>query len=312
MGGRRGSLRGRRGVRLGRVPADRGAVSRSRGRERRPRCAITGTSGAGRPTSRRPTTGWWRPGRGRAGRSGSRRAITLEGAAVACEYELETGGDQALPILWSMHALLALEPGSRIVLEPGGEARVTHHEGFRSRRSREVAWPGSATALDVVLGVGAGGTKLYLDARSLTRVAARATDGSELRFAWDRAFAPTLGIWLDYGGWPPGNRATRSRSSRRRPQTTTWHRRSRRGVRGSWSPARRCAGRCGWSWLRPRAIPDEVPPGHQRAELRSGDPARSLREAAVGDERQALRRNVARGPGRSARRRRTPSRRTSS
>jgi len=22
--------------------------------------------------------------------------------------------------------------------------------------------------------------------------------------AWDRAFAPTLGIWLDYGGWPPG------------------------------------------------------------------------------------------------------------
>ena len=38
----------------------------------------------------------------------------------------------------------------------------------------------------------------------LTRVGARATDGSELRFAWDRAFAPTLGIWLDYGGWPPG------------------------------------------------------------------------------------------------------------
>ena len=62
-----------------------------------------------------------------------RRAITLEGAAVACEYELETGGDQSLPILWSMHALLALEPGSRIVVEPGGEARVTHHEGFRFR-----------------------------------------------------------------------------------------------------------------------------------------------------------------------------------
>ena len=36
------------------------------------------------------------------------RAITLEGAAVVCEYELEGGGDRALPILWSMHALLAL------------------------------------------------------------------------------------------------------------------------------------------------------------------------------------------------------------
>ena len=108
------------------------------------------------------------------------RTITLEGAAVACEYELETRGDKSLPILWSMHALLALEPGSRIVLEPGGESHV-------------------------VLGVEAGyAAKLYLDARLLSRVAARATDGSVLRFAWDRAFAPTLGIWLDYGGWPPG------------------------------------------------------------------------------------------------------------
>ena len=135
-----------------------------------------------------------------------RRAITLEGAAVACEYELETGGDQALPILWSMHALLALEPGSRIVVEPGGEARVTHHEGFPFAPGLET-WRGPAARqpLIVVRGVGARyAAKLYLDARSLTRVAARATDGSELRFAWDLAFAPTLGIWLDYGGWPPG------------------------------------------------------------------------------------------------------------
>jgi hypothetical protein len=134
-----------------------------------------------------------------------RRAITLEVAAVACEYELETGGHQALPILWSMHALLALEPGSRILLEPGGDARVTHHVGFPFAGLETVAWPGGATALDVVRDVGAReAAKLYLDARSLTRVAARATDGSELRFAWDRAFAPTVGIWLDYGGWPPG------------------------------------------------------------------------------------------------------------
>ena len=135
-----------------------------------------------------------------------RRAVTLEGAAVACEYELESGGDQALPIVWSMHALLALDPGSRIVIEPGGDARVTHHEGFAFAPGLEtVAWPGGATALDVVRDVGARqAAKLYLDARSLTRVAARGTDGSELRFAWDRAFAPTLGIWLDYGGWPPG------------------------------------------------------------------------------------------------------------
>ena len=46
--------------------------------------------------------------------------------------------------------------------------------------------------------------KLYLPAAQLSRVAARGVDGAELRFDWDRAFAPVLGIWLDYGGWPRG------------------------------------------------------------------------------------------------------------
>jgi galactose mutarotase-like enzyme len=134
------------------------------------------------------------------------RTITLAGAAVVCEYELVAGGEQALQILWSMHPLLALEPGSRIVVEPGGQARVTHQEGFPLAPGLEtVAWPGGAAALDLVRGVDARcAAKLYLDARSLTRVAARATDGSELQFEWDRAFAPTLGIWLDFGGWPHG------------------------------------------------------------------------------------------------------------
>jgi galactose mutarotase-like enzyme len=134
------------------------------------------------------------------------RAITLAGAAVVCEYELEAGGEQALPILWSMHPLLALEPGSRIVVELAGQARVTYQAGFPLAQGLEtVAWPGGAAALDVVRSVDARcAAKLYLDARSLTRVAARATDGSELQFEWDRAFAPTLGIWLDFGGWPPG------------------------------------------------------------------------------------------------------------
>jgi hypothetical protein len=29
-------------------------------------------------------------------------------------------------------------------------------------------------------------------------------DGAEIRFDWDRKFAPALGVWLDYGGWPAG------------------------------------------------------------------------------------------------------------
>ena len=152
----------------------------------RPHCAITASSGAGRPTSRRPTTGWWRPGHGRAGSSGSgapsrlmaRRSTAMSSRPVATRRCRSCG----------RCALLALEPGSRIVVEPGGEARVTHHEGFPFAPGLEtVAWPGSAAALDVVRDVRARqAAKVYLDARSLTKVAAHAADGSELRFAWDR------------------------------------------------------------------------------------------------------------------------------
>jgi hypothetical protein len=108
------------------------------------------------------------------------RTIRLDGPSVVCDYEAEALGRQPLPILWSMHALLALEPGSHVVALPGSEPWV-------------VGGPETGTA-----------EKLYVDARPLMRVGARTTDGAELRFDWDRAFAPALGLWLDYGGWPTG------------------------------------------------------------------------------------------------------------
>jgi hypothetical protein len=140
-----------------------------------------------------------------------RRTLRLDGAAVVVDYEFAVTGERALPVLWSMHPLLALEPGASLVLEPDGRARVTHHVGFGpADRRDEFTWPNILTddpsvRIDVVRPIEAGqAAKLYLDAASLDTVAARGKDGAELRFTWDRAFAPTLGIWIDYGGWPPG------------------------------------------------------------------------------------------------------------
>jgi hypothetical protein len=101
-----------------------------------------------------------------------------------------------------MHALIALEPGSTIVIEPAGRARLTHHAGLAiAPGTTALDWPGPA--LDVVRGIKAGqAAKLYLDAAPLATVAARTPDGAELRFTWDRSLATTLGIWLSYGGWP--------------------------------------------------------------------------------------------------------------
>jgi hypothetical protein len=141
-----------------------------------------------------------------------RRTIRLDGPIVTAGYDLAVGGDRPLPFLWSMHALLALEPGAALVVEPAGAARLTHALGLDVvARSEAFAWPllptaaGGTTALDVVRGIEAGqAAKVYLDAALGGRVAARGVDGAELRFDWDREIAPTLGIWVDYGGWPPG------------------------------------------------------------------------------------------------------------
>jgi hypothetical protein len=122
------------------------------------------------------------------------RTITVEGATVVARYAAWTDAGEPLPLLWSMHALLALAPGTTLLIEPP----VTG------------SWPvpldgaGDAST-DTVLPIDAGvSAKLYLPAGELSRVAARGVDGAEIRFDWDRAFAPVLGVWLDYGGWPAG------------------------------------------------------------------------------------------------------------
>ena len=95
------------------------------------------------------------------------------------------------------------------MVEPPSAARLTHHVGLGLQATTDsVRWPdGAPVGLDAVESVDATrAVKLYLDARPLTRVAAAATDGAELRFEWDRSFAPALGVWLDYGGWPAGER----------------------------------------------------------------------------------------------------------
>jgi hypothetical protein len=131
-----------------------------------------------------------------------RRTISLDGPAVIAEYELEVRGDRPLPFLWSMHALIALDPGATLLVEPAGTARLTHHAGLGiAAGTASLNWPGPS--LDVIRGIETGqAAKLYLDAAPLTTVAARTLDGAELRFTWDRALAPTLGIWFSYGGWP--------------------------------------------------------------------------------------------------------------
>jgi hypothetical protein len=151
-----------------------------------------------------------------------RRRLRLDGPRVVAEYELANAGPLALPVLWSMHPLLALEAGARIEVEGLVTVLVTHVAGLPlAPVPGRADWPetpgtdGRPIVLDVVGDPGAGtAAKLYggwglygaWDAsmgEGLPGVAAVVQpDGARLELSWYAPIAPNLGIWLSDGGWP--------------------------------------------------------------------------------------------------------------
>ncbi len=150
------------------------------------------------------------------------RRLRLDGPRVVAEYELVNGGAVDLPVLWSMHALLALEPGARLEVEGLASIRVSHAAGLPlAPVPGRADWPetpgtdGRPVALDVVREPVArtalkayGGWELYGGwdgdgGEGLPGVAAAAQpDGARLELSWYAPIAPNLGLWLDDGGWP--------------------------------------------------------------------------------------------------------------
>ena len=98
-----------------------------------PRCATTVTAGAGPPRSlgsrpRQP----WQPGSGWHGRSRPlpvRALVRLDGPTVRTDYRMMSLGPD-MPFLWSMHPLLALEPGARLALRGVHRVAITNATGF--------------------------------------------------------------------------------------------------------------------------------------------------------------------------------------
>lgn len=126
---------------------------------------------------------------------------------VLAEYELTSLADQPLPILWSQHPVFRLEPGTRLELPGVTEVVRTSQAGIDlpPRSSWPLAAPFSGGSLDLSLvhsGLG-WSAKLYAETPP-GPVCAVAPDGARLTIDWDRGFAPALGIWLSYGGWPSG------------------------------------------------------------------------------------------------------------
>jgi galactose mutarotase-like enzyme len=136
----------------------------------------------------------------------SRRISLQDDATVLAEYTLVNEGSQAMPLLWSMHPVLALEPGSVLEL-PGVDAVHTTWTNRLGLPEGETSWPlagpSGASQRDLSRVVEHEGWAAKLYAQAPRSVRARAAAGGSLEFDWDRDFAPALGVWLSYGGWPP-------------------------------------------------------------------------------------------------------------
>jgi galactose mutarotase-like enzyme len=134
----------------------------------------------------------------------SRRLSFADEQTLLARYQLTSLADASLPLLWSQHPVFRLEPGTR--LELPGVTQVVRTGQLVIDLPEDAAWP-QATSSDgrsidlSVVHTGLGwATKLYADAPQ--PVKGVAPDGARLSLDWDRDYAPILGIWLAYGGWP--------------------------------------------------------------------------------------------------------------
>jgi len=134
----------------------------------------------------------------------TRRLSFGDQRTVLASYQLMSLAERPLPILWSQHPVFHLEPGTRLELPGVATAWRTSQLGIEL--PEETSWPSVRTVhgrwldLSTVHTALGWAAKLYAQARE--PVTAVAQGGARLTIDWDREFAPLLGIWLSYGGWP--------------------------------------------------------------------------------------------------------------
>jgi galactose mutarotase-like enzyme len=124
------------------------------------------------------------------------RTLTLEGAILTAAYTVASERDGAVPYLWSQHCVLNLLPDDQIDVAGQGPMHAAgcafdwpHHP----RRDLScVGRPDEGFSL-----------KAYAPTPGLASAEVRSLGGG-LRFEWSGLEVPAVGLWLDYGGWPPG------------------------------------------------------------------------------------------------------------
>lgn len=122
-----------------------------------------------------------------------RRRMTLEGSVLRLGYELQATGAVPLRLLWAAHPQLVCRPGTVVRLPATVRDVLVVYPG----PAVHATWPAAgALAADLPRGTS---RKLYvLPDAPVEAAELRDPDGTYLRFSWDSAAIPYLGIWLDH------------------------------------------------------------------------------------------------------------------
>ncbi len=133
------------------------------------------------------------------------RQITLDGNRLLANYATSNTGVAPMPFLWSQHCLLNLNSDDRIGIIGVGPFAVTGVLGQPAPATPQFIWPLFDTArpdLTRVEAIDAGwAMKAYAPVSDTARAWVDGPNGG-ITFTWPGAEISTLGLWLDYGGWP--------------------------------------------------------------------------------------------------------------
>jgi galactose mutarotase-like enzyme len=138
------------------------------------------------------------------------RRLTLQGETLRLDYAVHALGPRPLRYLWSVHPLLAVSPGSRVVLPAEVTSVQVEGSADLGPHGTHVPWPRApgGRALDLLAGPGPRlADKLFTPPLRQGACALHdAASDESVTFRFDPARLPHVGLWLCQGGWPGGGR----------------------------------------------------------------------------------------------------------
>ena len=137
-----------------------------------------------------------------------RRTITLNenSSCIRVDYEVLNKGDQSINYVWSIHPLLAIEPGMELLLPASARFNVAGSIPSDLVSSRNnVGYPFAASGLNLPrLPETSAGKAIKIWSDPLPDGAGLATlraDDGELQMRWDVNLLPQVAAWMNFGAW---------------------------------------------------------------------------------------------------------------